>query len=51
MLTDKEKRFIINMLESDKQSQSMLRGFRKPNKEDKEIDNQYNKLIQKIESI
>jgi hypothetical protein len=48
ILTDQEIRFITILLEADKESRKLLRGFAKPTKEDQEINAQYNNLIEKV---
>jgi len=50
-LTEKEKTYLIALVEVEKDSIKFLRGFRKPSDEEQKQNAKYNELINKIENL
>ncbi len=50
-LTQKEKDYLIILIEVEKDSINFLRGFRKPNDDEQKQSAKYNKLIDKIKQL
>jgi len=48
MFDKKEKHLLIALVEAQKSTVSLLRGFRKPNREEQDENAYYNRIIEKL---